>query len=462
MQGSHDPENVVVTGRKDWTASQSLFPAFPHTEGYELLTSLVCAPRIARRVNRTSCLAPPSQVTAATRFVEQVPRSVAPLWRHQSSLPRLPVPVLYLTCLRYLRTLKPLLSDEEFASASNAIVDFAMGGDGQRLQSRLLARAKANPDSSWLIEWWNDYAYLTDPGPVVFFVSYFYAFKDLVPFLAPRPGHPSTRIIRGLVSRRACVGSRLGLDREHRCTAFHSALQSSPCRSLLTLAATFPSALPLLTQPHAAQEANQLGVASALVAHALAFREEVASGSLLPDMAGGTTPQCSAMYSFLFNACRIPGTPLRDKYATYPPTSANSHVIVIRKRRFVRVDAGGLSLAELQSALAKAVEAADLLGGDPSGIGALTSGGREAWGRARGSLCSGEHRHANMASLQDIQSAALAVCMDEEGPPEGESGRMQRARQYWHGDGRRALSLPSQLASLPLSSACPSCTPLIM
>ncbi len=69
-------------------------------------------------------------------------------------------------------------------------MDFAISGEGEKLQERLQRRAKQRPESSWLIEWWNDAAYLTDSEPLVFFVSYFYAFKDLVPSMNPRPAAP--------------------------------------------------------------------------------------------------------------------------------------------------------------------------------------------------------------------------------------------------------------------------------
>ena len=204
-------EDAVVTGRKDWTvlarrSTHSIPASNPHHKQRNhthkhwlkspLLEWLTSTWRTMTAMRGQDLFSPKADSFWSQRghasdqeaCTSQIPRSIAPLWRHQSSLPRLPVPDLYLTCLRYLRTLKPILSDEEFASARAAVVDFALGSDGRRLQSRLLARAKANSDSSWLIDWWNDVAYLTDTGPVVFYVSYFYAFKDLVPALRPQPG----------------------------------------------------------------------------------------------------------------------------------------------------------------------------------------------------------------------------------------------------------------------------------
>jgi hypothetical protein len=78
----------------------------------------------------------------------------------------------------------------QFAETIKHVVDFAMNGEGDKLQERLQKRAKQRSDSSWLVEWWNDAAYLTDPEPLVFFVSYFYAFKDIVALMNPKPAAP--------------------------------------------------------------------------------------------------------------------------------------------------------------------------------------------------------------------------------------------------------------------------------
>lgn len=62
------------------------------------------------------------------------------------------------------------------------------------LQSRLVQRAKDRNDSSWLAEWWNKVAYLLDPGPTPFFVSYFYHFAD-----SPKAGIDRTQTGRAAV-----------------------------------------------------------------------------------------------------------------------------------------------------------------------------------------------------------------------------------------------------------------------
>ncbi len=99
------------------------------------------------------------------------------LFKFQNSLPNLPVPSLQETCHRYLKTLEPLLTPEEYASSVKAVTEFQQpGGAGELLQKRLLQRASEmnGKGRSWLIDWWNDYAYMAYRDPLVIFVSYFF------------------------------------------------------------------------------------------------------------------------------------------------------------------------------------------------------------------------------------------------------------------------------------------------
>ncbi|CEG38794.1 carnitine o-acetyltransferase [Plasmopara halstedii] len=103
------------------------------------------------------------------------------LYRFQRDLPRLPVPLLKESIELYLETLRPLTSPAEFARAKELAIEFLRpSGIGEKLQSRLLARAKDRNDSSYLAEWWNTLGYLQVRDPVVFNVSYFIHFADSV------------------------------------------------------------------------------------------------------------------------------------------------------------------------------------------------------------------------------------------------------------------------------------------
>ncbi|RKO88367.1 acyltransferase ChoActase/COT/CPT [Blyttiomyces helicus] len=101
-----------------------------------------------------------------------------PLYKHQSALPALPVPTLEETLPTYLRSVRPLVDDAAFAKTKKAVEDFVKPGSlGLELQKRLVAHKEASK-TSWLIDWWNDYAYMAYRDPVVINVNYFFVFKD--------------------------------------------------------------------------------------------------------------------------------------------------------------------------------------------------------------------------------------------------------------------------------------------
>ncbi|XP_069194964.1 carnitine O-acetyltransferase isoform X1 [Procambarus clarkii] len=88
----------------------------------------------------------------------------------QSILPRLPVPPLEDTLNKYLRTVKPLVTNEEFQITEDIVKKFsAPEGVGVQLQKKLLERARTT--ENWLSDWWINAAYLDCRGPVVVWSS---------------------------------------------------------------------------------------------------------------------------------------------------------------------------------------------------------------------------------------------------------------------------------------------------
>ncbi|RCI06783.1 Carnitine O-acetyltransferase mitochondrial [Rhizopus stolonifer] len=107
------------------------------------------------------------------------PNAAGPMLRYQKNLPKLPVPKLSETLQKYLKTVHPLLTPEEYKRTEEAVKDFEKpGGLGQELQRRLVARAQDPNMVNWMEEWWLDQAYMGYRDPVVVYVSYFYAYKD--------------------------------------------------------------------------------------------------------------------------------------------------------------------------------------------------------------------------------------------------------------------------------------------
>lgn len=96
--------------------------------------------------------------------------------RFEDSLPRLPVPTLQETCERYLKSIHPLLTKEEYAASKEAVANFQQ--QASKLQDRLVEHAEKPETKNWIAEWWNEAAYLGYKDPVVPYVSYFYSFRD--------------------------------------------------------------------------------------------------------------------------------------------------------------------------------------------------------------------------------------------------------------------------------------------
>ncbi|KZW03343.1 acyltransferase ChoActase/COT/CPT [Exidia glandulosa HHB12029] len=104
--------------------------------------------------------------------------SVGPMLRFERSLPRLPVPTLSSTTAKYLESVQPHLTKDEFAHTEKVVREFAASPLAKELQSRLEARAADPQTVSWLIDWWNDVAYMAYRDPVVVYVSYFFVHVD--------------------------------------------------------------------------------------------------------------------------------------------------------------------------------------------------------------------------------------------------------------------------------------------
>lgn len=103
-----------------------------------------------------------------------VDTSAGNMLRFQASLPRLPVPPLSSTIHKYLETVKPHLTEEEYTSTQTKANAFLNSPQAVELQARLEARAADPSITNWLADWWNELAYMGYRDPVVVYVSYFY------------------------------------------------------------------------------------------------------------------------------------------------------------------------------------------------------------------------------------------------------------------------------------------------
>ncbi|GIX71218.1 carnitine O-acetyltransferase [Caerostris darwini] len=89
---------------------------------------------------------------------------------HQNSLPRLPVPPLHPSLEKYLLSVRPLLTEEEYHNTVKVVKDFgAPGGLGVKLHTMLKERAKVT--ENWLEDWWLSSAYLEFRMPLISYSS---------------------------------------------------------------------------------------------------------------------------------------------------------------------------------------------------------------------------------------------------------------------------------------------------
>ncbi|KAL0572768.1 hypothetical protein V5O48_009201 [Marasmius crinis-equi] len=98
-------------------------------------------------------------------------------YKHQDSLPKLPVPELQDTLKKLKESLKPIAwNDDEWREVEKKVDEFA-ASQGPVLQERLKEWAKDK--EHWLEQWWDDGGYLGYRDSVVINVSYYYGFHRI-------------------------------------------------------------------------------------------------------------------------------------------------------------------------------------------------------------------------------------------------------------------------------------------
>lgn len=277
-----------------------------------------------------------------------------PLYQHQMSLPRLPVPTLEETMKRFLPTALPLArSPQEKASLEKACASFPREAAvlQQRLEDR---RDNEMKDSSWLQHWWNTLGYLQIRDPIVINVSYFFHFSD------------------------------------------DSTLPDSSSSSAKSLGVLR---------------------GSAILTAVAEFRQQVCSGTLPAEVIGKKkTTLCSTAYKYMFNGCRIPRLE-EDTYRIYDP-SLHSHCIVARKGHFFAVEfcdketGEPLPLDILEASLQECIDQADAAD-PPLALGYFTGDNRDVGAKGRQALidAGGSEMEQQLAKLE---SGAILLCLDDE------------------------------------------------
>jgi len=319
----------------------------------------------------------PRMLSTTPGYTEDL--SSPPMLRYQASLPKLPVPTLESTCTKYLETVQPLLSPEEYSRTKLAVSSFLSSPLAAELQQRLKDRASTPETASWLIDWWNDVAYLGYRDPVVVNVSYFFVHKD--DRHRRDPAKRAASLIKAMIPFRDLV-ERCGI-----LIFTYIVTKSDPCFS----------------------------------------------GRLEPERLKDT-PLCMATYKWLFHSSRYPVMPC-DTAAKFDPQT-NNHIVVIRKNRFFVVplaDASGrdLSASELEAQFNTIIKTAGSEN-SPTPVGVLTSDNRDVWAKAREALISASPSGQNAELLKKIEGAMIIVVLDDTKPVT----REEISWGTWVGDGR--------------------------
>lgn len=92
------------------------------------------------------------------------------IYAFQSALPRLPVPRLDDTVRRYLTSVRPLMSEADFAKAETQAAKF-LTTEGPQLQRFL--HLKWLISSNYVSDWWQDYVYLKGRSPIMINSNYY-------------------------------------------------------------------------------------------------------------------------------------------------------------------------------------------------------------------------------------------------------------------------------------------------
>eukprot|EP01104_Vermistella_antarctica_P016523 TRINITY_DN5637_c0_g1_i1.p1 TRINITY_DN5637_c0_g1~~TRINITY_DN5637_c0_g1_i1.p1 ORF type:complete len:698 (-),score=117.57 TRINITY_DN5637_c0_g1_i1:180-2183(-) len=334
-------------------------------------------------------------------------------YEHQSTLERLPVPQLTDTFRKYLVSIKPHVTNEEYNTTSRLVDDFLKtGGQGERLQQLLIERNNSQElaSTSWLLAWWNRLAYFEYREPNVINSNYFLRFDAGVPRAIASQPNPQ-------VMRAACL-----------------------VRSFV--------------QYHLAIECGELPC------------EFTGAGE-------NRRPMDMDMYRYLFASCRVPLDDGSDQFVHYNTasngrsyasngpndcrddspyskhyhplvstafmTNMPRHIVVFRRNRIYKVTAiesdGPItvasSLADLMSRLLFVLNDADGDGSDGENVGLLTTEHRDTWGKAHRELVADAH---NATVMEDLQCSLFAVCLDEDVIAEGDV-ETATAESLLHGNG---------------------------
>lgn len=204
------------------------------------------------------------------------------LYSYQGALPKLPVPAVKDTLSRYLRSVRPLLTDEEYEDMVLLAEEF-QNGIASRLQRYLVA--KSWWASNYVSDWWEEFVYLHSRDAIMV-NSNFYAMDLALTRPTDRQTARAATLIQGKIS-----------------------IQSETClqEKIFSFIIFFKACL--------------------------RWRSQLDKERVKPLMAGNMVPLCSYQYERTFNTTRIPGVD-KDRIVKLEDSR---HVAVYHKGRWFKV-----------------------------------------------------------------------------------------------------------------------------
>ncbi|GAA3222206.1 choline/carnitine O-acyltransferase [Actinocorallia longicatena] len=181
---------------------------------------------------------------------------------------------------------------------------------------------------------------------------------------------------------------------------------------------------------------SQTERAAHLIASAVDYKRRLDEETIPPLLRRGQ-PLAMDQNKYLFATTRIPGAhqdTVRAPYSDAHPGPATArHILVFHRRHLHRLDvldATGrpYSADDLDAALQRIVKDTTHTAPDDTAAGHLTTKARAAWAATRDTLRA--HDPANAATLEDIETALFAVCLEDLTPADD----LEACDRLLHGD----------------------------
>eukprot|EP00013_Stygamoeba_regulata_P028005 CAMPEP_0177663262 /NCGR_PEP_ID=MMETSP0447-20121125/19813_1 /TAXON_ID=0 /ORGANISM="Stygamoeba regulata, Strain BSH-02190019" /LENGTH=712 /DNA_ID=CAMNT_0019169049 /DNA_START=61 /DNA_END=2196 /DNA_ORIENTATION=- len=278
----------------------------------------------------------------------------------EESLPSLPLPSLQDTCDRYLDSVRPLLTTEEYLKTSEALDQLQSSSVAKQAQAALVKMA--SNQRNWLSEWWLEYQYLRSPWPL-------------------------------------CVNYNWFVLEGEKCRWNPQQLVSKDV---------------LKKNPYELQTTR----AAAMLAAFLNLHEEIVEERLEPGMVGGMIPIDMSGFRLVFGSCRRPHKrDDRDEFVRFEQDLPKRHIVVVCKGHFfsfpVHHQYGErLYVSELKIQFDKCIEMANQAGSVAHPIGAMTAGKRPDWAAFYRTHILGNM--TNEESMAILQSSTILISLDDE------------------------------------------------